>query len=67
MICSVGQWQRLGVDLGAADDDDLAGQHRGLGERVDERCATSTPSADQVGSRVSTMVVRPGSGRPIDS
>ena len=30
-------------------------------------CATSTPSADQSGLRVTTIVVRPGSGRPIES
>jgi hypothetical protein len=29
--------------------------------------ATSTPSAVQVGERVSTIVVRPGSGRPMES
>ena len=36
-------------------------------ERLVDAAATKTPSAVQPGSRVTTMLVRPGSGRPMDS
>ena len=59
--------QGLGVDLCAADDEHLVGrtgERHGLGERVRRLDAGVAATS---GSRVTTMVRRPGSTRPIDS
>ena len=70
----VGDRERLRVDLGTALDEHLAVEVRGQGERSvrdaagrDADRAAGSPSGGHGCCRVTTTVVRPGSGRPIDS
>ena len=62
---------RLRVDLAAARDDDLicahrAGAPRSEIERGVELMGDDDAEGAKAGSRVTTIVSRPGSGRPID-
>ena len=72
-VQAVGQRQRLGIDLAAADDADFvdaahaAPAHRRQLDRASSEFATSMPSARQALSRVTTMFSLPGSGRPMPS
>ena len=67
----VGQCHDLGIDIGAADDDDLvhAAPQRVAARRGEGRIEAGRDDdagRGESGSRLTTMVVRPASGLPIE-
>ena len=69
---AVGERHRLREDLGAADHHDLVGSAPqrvaagGVERGVETAAQRSRPARRSVGSRLTTMLVRPGSGLPIE-